>query len=273
MVHLRETIKTRFEDSDRNHLESGKALDSKALGMIEQDKQLPSQTIRTFVFSNVFSKMWRQIFPKKCPDLTGVAVIAITTLLTSGVVLGVRHLGGVEYLELKIFDQMIRLRADEGPDPRLVVVGITEEDIQQQQQWPISDRVFAELFAKLQAHQPKLIGLDIYRDLPVAHKKPGEHSPGNTQDPGHEQFQAQLAAPNVIAIRNDAEGINPPPTVPPERIAFNDLVLDADNTIRRNLMTMPREEGGTQTSFSLTLALKYLESQGLSQNRATKNIN
>jgi CHASE2 domain-containing sensor protein len=64
------------------------------------------------------------------------------------VVLGVRHLGGVEYLELKIFDQMIRLRADEGPDPRLVVVGITEEDIQQQQQWPISDRVFAELFAK-----------------------------------------------------------------------------------------------------------------------------
>jgi adenylate cyclase len=74
----------------------------------------------------------------------------------------------------------------------------------------------------------------------------------------------------VIAIRNDAEGINPPPTVPPERIAFNDLVLDADNTIRRNLMTMPREEGGTQTSFSLTLALKYLESQGLSPEPSNK---
>lgn len=270
MVHLRETIKTRFEDSDRNHhLESGKALDSKALGMIEQDKKLPSQTIRTIVFSNVFSNTLRRVFPKKYPDLTGFAVIAIATLLTSGVVLGVRHLGGLEYLELKIFDRAIRLRPDEGPDPRIVVVGITEKDIQQQQQWPISDRVFAELFAKLQAHQPKLIGLDIYRDLPVAHKEPGEHSQGNPQDPGHEKFQAQLAAPNVIAIRNDAEGINPPPAVPAERIGFNDLILDADNTIRRNLMTIPSEEG-TQTSFSLILALRYLQAQGLSPEPGNK---
>jgi CHASE2 domain-containing sensor protein len=115
----------------------------------------------------------------------------------------------------------------------------------------------AQLFAKLQSHQPKLIGLDIYRDLP--------------QGTGYEKFTAQLAAPNVIGIRNDAEGVNPPPTLPEERIGFNDLVLDADNTIRRNLMSFSTDEGN-QTSFSLKLALSYLETLGISPEPGKKTL-
>lgn len=203
----------------------------------------------TIAFSNLFSKFLRQVLAKKWPDFSGVAVVAIATLVTSGAVLGVRHFHGLERLELAIFDQMIRLRQEEAPDPRIVVVGITEQDIQQLQKWPISDEIMAQLFAKLQSHQPKLIGLDIYRDLP--------------QGTGYEKFTAQLAAPNVIGIRNDAEGVNPPPTLPGERIGFNDLVLDADNTIRRNLMSFSTDEGN-QTSFSLKLALNYLEALGIS---------
>lgn len=265
MVHLQETINNRFKDSDPNHnLESGKSVDSQALGMIDQDKKLPSQTIPTIVFS----KILRQILANR-QDLTGVAVVTITTLLTSAMLLGVRHLGGLEPWELTIFDHMIRLRPDEAADPRIVVVGITEKDLQQQNQWPISDEVFAQLFAKLQSHQPKLIGLDVYRDLPVAQKRAGDNSSATADDSRYEEFQAQLAEPNVIAIRNDFEGVKPPPRVPPERIGFNDLVLDSDNTIRRNLMTVPSEEG-TETSFSLTLALNYLEAQGISPEEGNK---
>jgi len=213
--------------------------------MIDAEKKLLFPPISTIVFS----KFLRQMLAKKLPDLTGFAVVAIATLFTSGVVLGVRHFHGLEPLELAIFDQMIRLRPEEAPDPRIVIVGITEKDIQQLQKWPVSDRVMAKLFAKIQSHQPKLIGLDIYRDLP--------------QEPGYEEFKAQLQAPNVIGIRNDAEGVNPPPALPSERIGFNDLVVDADNTIRRNLMSFSSDEGN-QTSFSLKLALNYLEAQGLS---------
>ena len=253
MVHLEDTIDTRFEDINvnDNHLKSGTALDSKTLGMIEKEQKLPFPSIRTIVFS----KFLRQILAKKWPDLTGVGVVAIATLVTSGIVLGTRQMGVLEHWELAIFDTMIRLRPEEEPDPRLVVVGITEEDIQQQQQWPISDEVMTKVMATLQSHQAKLIGLDIYRDLP--------------QEPGYEAFKAQLAEPNVIGILNDAEGINPPPTLPKEQIGFNDIVLDMDNTIRRNLMTLPTEEG-TQTSFSLILALNYLQAQGLSPKSGNK---
>jgi len=226
--------------------------------MIDPEKKLLFPPISTIVFSNVFSKFLRQMLAKKLPDLTGFAVVAIATLFTSGVVLGVRHFHGLEPLELAIFDQMIRLGPEEAPDPRIVIVGITEKDIQQLQKWPVSDRVMAKLFAKIQSHQPKLIGLDIYRDLP--------------QEPGYEEFKAQLQAPNVIGIRNDAEGVNPPPALPSERIGFNDLVVDADNTIRRNLMSFSSDEGN-QTSFSLKLALNYLEAQGLSPEPGKNPIN
>jgi CHASE2 domain-containing sensor protein/class 3 adenylate cyclase len=247
MVRQKDPIDTRFEapNLNDNSLESGKTVDSKPLGMIDQEKKLRFPSVGTIFFS----KFLRQVLAKKWPDFSGLAVVAIATLVTSGAVLGVRHFHGLERLELAIFDQMIRLRPEEAPDPRIVVVGITEQDIQQLQKWPISDEIMAQLFAKLQSHQPKLIGLDIYRDLP--------------QGKGYEKFTAQLAAPNVLGIRNDAEGVNPPPTLPAERIGFNDLVLDADNTIRRNLMSFSTDEGN-QTSFSLKLALSYLETLGIS---------
>lgn len=207
-----------------------------------------STIVFSHLFSHLFSKFLRQILAKKKPDVSGFAVVALVTLFTSGVVLGVRYFHGLERLELAIFDQMIRLRPEEAPDPRIVVVGITEQDIQQLQKWPVTDEVMAKLFKKIQSSKPKLIGLDIYRDLP--------------QPPGYEEFKAQLQAPNVIGIRNDAGGVNPPPALPAERIGFNDLVLDADNTIRRNLMSFANDEGN-QISFALKLALNYLAAQGL----------
>lgn len=83
-------------------------------------------------------------------DFTGVGVVAIASLVASGFVLGVRHLGGLQPLELVALDQLVRLHSDPGPDPRLLVVGITEGDIRTQKQWPLSDRTIAQLLAKLQ---------------------------------------------------------------------------------------------------------------------------
>src|SRR5262245_28310496 len=45
-------------------------------------------------------------------------------------------------------------------DPRLLLIGITEQDIRQQAQWPLSDATVAQLLHKVLAARPRAIGLD-----------------------------------------------------------------------------------------------------------------
>ena len=194
----------------------------------------------------MFSKFLSQI-NKVAPEWTGPRVVAIATVFASGLLLGIRHWGGLQPLELMAFDRMMQFRVDSGPEPRLLVVGITEEDIEAFG-WPLSDRELAQLLAKLQSYQPQLIGLDLYRNVP--------------QEPGYQELLKQLEADNIVGIRDDAAGIGPPPKIPPERIGFNDLVTDPDGPIRRNLMTFRTEEGNL-VSFSLRLTLLYLGSKNL----------
>ncbi|MDY7021428.1 MAG: adenylate/guanylate cyclase domain-containing protein [Cyanobacteriota bacterium] len=166
--------------------------------------------------------------------------------------LGVVSLGGLQPLELVVYDQMTRLRTSFPPDPRILVVGITEEDIQTYNTLPISDRLLAQLLEKLQKFQPRVIGLDLYRNV--------------RYPPGHEQLIEQLQAPNLIAIENlgytDITGAPAPPSVPPNRVGFNDLVLDPDNVVRRNLISVETPEGDL-LSFSLRLAFNYLRFENI----------
>lgn len=191
----------------------------------------------------MFAKFWGQI-QKKLPDLTGVAVVAIATLCTSGLVLGVQQFGGMQRWELMMFDRMMQWRADEPPDPRLLIVTITEDDLQKLRQWPLLDSTLAQTLENLQQYDPAAIGLDVYRDLP--------------KEPGHQELVEQLQAENIIAIRNDSPGVAPPPSVPPERIGFNDLVSDPDSPIRRSLLSFVENEE-THFSFALRLAMMYLQ--------------
>ncbi|MEW6493234.1 MAG: adenylate/guanylate cyclase domain-containing protein, partial [Cyanobacteriota bacterium] len=167
-------------------------------------------------------------------------------------VLGVRHLEWLQPLELVAFDQMVRWKPKTPPDPRILVVAITEADIQAQNEWPLSDKVVAQLLEKLQQHQPKVIGLDLYRDIP--------YPPGNTA------LVEQLQAPNVIVIEKlpdpDNPGV-PAPDVPEERIGFNDLVIDPDGVVRRNLMYAFTDTEKFY-SFSLRLSLSYLADRNIS---------
>ena len=189
------------------------------------------------------------------------AVVSFATIAVSIVLLGVRHLGGLQPLELIAFDQLVRLRPKETePDPRILVITITEKDIQQQKQWPLSDKVLAQLLSKLQAGKPTVIGLDLYRNIPI--------------EPGHNELVAQLKQPNLIAIQsiNTLAGTSPPPDVPPNRIGFSDLPIDQDDVIRRNVL-FAESESGVLYSFSLRLALPYLEQQGIKPESSKSNPN
>lgn len=187
---------------------------------------------------------------RKSRKVTGGLIkhpILLTSLLIVGFIVGVRQVGGLQSWELLTYDQMIRLRPDEEPDPRLLLVTITEEDIRQQNQWPMSDAVLAELLKKLQQQQPRTIGLDIYRDVP--------------HGSGHIELLKQLKAPNVIAIRllgdDDKQGVPAPPNVPPERVGLSDIVVDPDAVVRRNLLYAKTPDEPLY-SFALRLALHYL---------------
>lgn len=100
------------------------------------------------------------------------------SLVITALVFGVRLLGILQSSELKIFDQMMRLRPDEGIDPRILVITIDDEDLKYQNykgmkgRGSLSDIALHQLLEKLQPNQPRVIGLDIFRDFPVSHNQP-----------------------------------------------------------------------------------------------------
>ncbi len=75
--------------------------------------------------------------------------ILLISVIVTGLVMGVRYLGVLQTWELQAFDQLMRLKPDEEQDQRVLVVTITEDDLQLPQQkqrhGSLSDRALAEL--------------------------------------------------------------------------------------------------------------------------------
>lgn len=192
--------------------------------------------------------------------LVAPLVIGVTSLVVTGLLVTVRQGGGLQKWELQAYDQMVRLRSDAASDSRLLIVAITEADIKAEKRWPLSDRTVALALQQLEKHQPQVIGLDLYRDIP--------------HEPGHQQLLAQLAQPNLIAITKlpDSEdlGVAPPPRVPPERVGFNDITSDADGVVRRGLL-FASTETETFYSFALQLSLRYLQARGITPRAGQQN--
>ncbi len=116
--------------------------------------------------------------------------ILLTSIIITGLLLGIRQLGWFQPLELAAYDWMVRTRPAIEPDSRLLIVKITEEDIQLRQHWPLSDQIIADTLQIISQAEPAVIGLDIHRDLP--------------QEPGHQVLAAQLQSPRVIVIKQVA---------------------------------------------------------------------
>ena len=176
-----------------------------------------------------------------------IASIAITGLL-----IVLRQVGGLQSLELFAFDNMVRLQKEQDPDPRLLIVEITEEDIRNQQEWPMSDQTMANVLTSLQAQSPKAIGIDIYRDIP--------------QGEGNDALAQELAKPNVIAIESLGisanDSIPAPAAISPDQVGFNDLPIDSDGILRRSLLFASLKDEKLY-SFALQLSRKYLEDQDI----------
>jgi CHASE2 domain-containing sensor protein len=174
---------------------------------------------------------------------SGLRVISIIGLSVGAITIGAQQLGWLQSLELRLYDRLTRIRMDDRLDDRLLVVEITEEDIRNMGRATPTDDLLAEAIVNLQRHEPLVIGLDLYRDVP--------------QGDGHERLLPLLQEDEIIVIKNlglgDIGGVPAPEGVPEERVGFNDLVIDRDGVVRRNLLF-----GNSSYSFSLRLALYYL---------------
>lgn len=181
-------------------------------------------------------------------------------VLIAGVI-AVRLLGTLQTLEWATLDYGLRLRPPEPIDERIIIVGIDEGDIQDLKSYPISDQDLANLLEKLQTFQPRVIGVDIFRDIPV--------------EPGHEQLtQAFQRMSNVIAIERivpNLKGftISSPPELPDQQVGFADAILDSDGFLRRSLLGASNDADEYRFSFTIRLAEAYLKAEEISLNNGT----
>ena len=199
------------------------------------------------------------------PNWHQLRSLILSSIAITSLVVGVRSLLMLQPLELWAFDQFLRLRPEEQSDSRLLVVTVSEADIQSQGQedrrGSLSDKTLLQLLKKLEQYQPRAIGLDIYRDFPVSRKYPDLAA-----------RLGQSASPLIAVCKgtdpeNDPAGVSPPPEIPPSRLGFSDFVEDTDGVLRRHLLFMtpdPASPCKANYAFSVKLAFRYLAARGIS---------
>ncbi|WP_377475886.1 MAG: adenylate/guanylate cyclase domain-containing protein [Microcoleus anatoxicus] len=184
-----------------------------------------------------------------------ITCIAVTASLGA-----IRQLGWLQPWELNAFDLMVQLRPDAGVDSRLLVVTITEQDINNIGKWPITDRTLAKAIAEIDRFEPTAIGIDLIRNTPY--------------EPGNAELATQLKNPKLIPItfigNSKYDRAPPPPNIPENRVGFNDLVIDPDGRVRRNLMFAGDGEK-TLNSLSMQLAFAYFKSKNIEGKLTEKN--
>ena len=166
--------------------------------------------------------------------------------VVAAMVLAMRAFGSFERLDLALYDAFLKRRpVAERSD--VLLVQITEQDIRDEGHWPISDRRLAEALQALVDANVRAVGLDLFRDLPVA--------------PGVGFLRKVLRDHgSIVAVYKfgdpEKEGISGPSVLEGSgRMGFNDLLPDPfGESIRRAALFMTDDQGPPQPSFALLLA-------------------
>jgi CHASE2 domain-containing sensor protein len=210
---------------------------------------------------------WQQLCGKRLiqlpkPNWQQLPLVFISSLIATLFLVVLRNTSIVQSLELQAYDGLVQLRPESDLDPRLLIVTITEEDIQSQGTEPrlgsLSDKHLNLLLTTLEKHQPQIIGLDIYRDFAVS---------SNQLELAKRMRQSSLI---TICKSTDTEqdptGIAPPPEIPSARLGFSDFVEDSDGVLRRHLLQLspdPTSPCTADKAFNVQLAFNYLKAQGI----------
>ncbi|MGC9505783.1 CHASE2 domain-containing protein [Baaleninema sp.] len=216
----------------------------------------------------------RKVFPKKgnvrgevWRSLANPIALAV---MVAGLVLWGRWQGYFQRWELKAYDRLMRQQPVLGLDDRVTVVRVTQEDIdfldQPEEETDyglrsLSHRSLDRLISILENYQPRVMGLDIFLLGKI--------------DDRYGTLKQALTEGRLVSVCFDrsnlySDDIEAPRESPVDAIGFVDLPVDEDMVTRRSLLFRGiRDESVCQTktarSFSVVLALKYLEAENISR--------
>jgi adenylate cyclase len=170
---------------------------------------------------------------------------ALAWVAAFGVVAAARYFGALQELELAAYDAMLRTRTPVAPDPRIVLIHETEADLRRFGH-PLPDAVLARVLDTIEAQSPAAVGIDKYRDVPVA--------------PGSAELDAALRKYGnlvwIFLFGTNTQLVPAPAALQgTDKVGFNDTVDDPGGIIRRGLVFI--DDGNR--SLALRLALKYLQ--------------
>ena len=265
-------------------LASSKDAERYQQGRVRSAQRLPTRASRLYALRDAAQDIARY-GQKLARRLRRGWIILFASLLVTVGILSPAVAGWIEPMELAVYDFTMQRRPSEGADPRLFVIGITNEDIVAQREngellarrslseqsygqtfeTSLSDHSLARLLNTLEQYQPRVVGLDLYRDFAAA--------------PDQKALSSRLKGDaNLIAICKaedlddpviETPSIDPPPEVPLSRVGFSDFREDSDGTLRRHLLGMlpllrtQASRCNTDWSFSLQIASQYLQQEDI----------
>jgi adenylate cyclase len=186
-------------------------------------------------------------------------VAIVLGAIAAGAVLGLRGAGLLQLLELRTLDAMMARRPQEQVDSRVVIVGISEADLNWLRSPILTDANLADLITQIKRQQPRVIGLDFYRNLPV--------------EPGSKQLRDLFrSTPNIIGIekiiaddRDDTQAALPgnDQLAQSDQIAASDIIVDTDGRVRRAFLFPAAQGPRLLEGLGFRLALDYLAQGGI----------
>ena len=168
-------------------------------------------------------------------------------------------LGWLQISERQLYDYYLRSRPEEPQDQKIVIVGITEKDIEKLG-FPIRDDTLASLLTKIKAQNPRVIGLDLHRNVNIGEE--GDRKLDNIFS----------STPQLIGVEK-TDGGNPshlsisPPTQLKKlgQTGASEIIEDSENgVVRRGYLYVQKStEEESIPSLGLAVALKYLEGENI----------
>jgi adenylate cyclase len=182
-----------------------------------------------------------------------ISIVATTVYLPP-------NFGWTQPMEMFFYDNLIRLRPTEPVDEKIVIVGLTEEDVKNLAELPIADRTLAELINKIKKHHPRVIGMDLHRNVPTGS--------------GYSKLKSIIrSTPNLIGIEKTNQGDFDFPAVPPNpdikkngMSSASDFIVDSGDVVRRGYLYVSESSLSSKQipSFGLKVALEYLKKESIS---------
>jgi adenylate cyclase len=151
---------------------------------------------------------------------------AFIAIAVASFVLSISQLGGLEIVEIRSYDSFLQMLPKESPDSRVVIVTISDSDIETLHQYPIYDETLATVLEKLESYKPRAIGLDIARDVPFGPIVGRKHL-------GEVIRKSEVIVSGCLLSTVARPGSPPAPETPDGAVGFSDVYLDIDQTVRR----------------------------------------